>query len=317
MVTAVSNFPSFLGYAKETTPGTPVAASIFTPSTTIQTEDVRNYVPDNAMRGSAVDAYLQVPTQGWGTFAYTQPVFMDTIGTPLKGVLGAETVVGSTPFVHTFSVLNSGTYQAPTWTITDYNGFEGRQYPFGVFSQVEFTLSPDALLMASISGTAFASTSVSKPTQTFSAKTALAAYKAAVTIAGSASVLLQSATLTIARNVTPVTALNNSNSPTTIFGGSVAYSGSFTAIFTDDTFLTPMLNGTATALDFSFTNGADILDLHSTSGLFLTAPIQRGSDGYMQIAVTFSGVANTTDVSVAGGGYSPVLATLTNTTATY
>jgi hypothetical protein len=89
-----------------------------------------------------------------------------------------------------------------------------------------------------------------------------------------------------------------------------------TLIYNDDTFLTPMLNGTATAIDVTYTNGADSLNLHCTNGLFTKAPVSRGGNGWMEISVDFTGVANTTDANTAGTGYSPIKATLINTTST-
>jgi hypothetical protein len=163
---------------------------------------VKNYTPDTAMRGSAVDSYNQVPTQGWSTYAYECPVYMDTIGVPLKGLLGAEDLSGAGPYTHVFSTLNTGTFQPPSYTVSDYNGFNTRQFPGFVFSQVQFTMDASGLLRASVQGTGLASATTSKPSQTFSSKTAIAGYKGAVSLGGSATTLVENMTLTIARRST-------------------------------------------------------------------------------------------------------------------
>jgi len=312
---AVSVYPSFLGMAKETTYGTAVAATTFTPATSLAPEDVKNYVGDQAMRGSAVDSYNQLATQGWSTYSYDQPVYMDTIGVPLKGILGAEDLSGAGPYTHVFATMNTGTYQPPSYTLSDYNGFNTRQFPGFMFSQVQFTLSPTGLLTASVQGTGLASATTTKPTQTFSAKTASAGYTGVITLGGTATTLVENATFTIARQVNPITAVNNSTSPTAIWAGSVSVTGQMTLIYNDDTFLTPMLGSTSTSVDILYTNGADSLKLHCTSGLFTKAPVTRGGNGWMEITVDFTGVANTTDANTAGTGYSPVKATLINTTS--
>lgn len=318
MVNAISTFPSFTGLAKETTYATPVAATVFTPATTIAFEDLPNYVPDTAMRGSAVESYAEYPTQKWGTFSYDCPVYMDTIGSALMGILGSSDVSGSGPYVHTFAVNNATTYQPPSYTIGEYNGVEWRYLAGSVFSQLAFSFSGSDLLTASIQGTGLASATTTKPTQSFSAKTALAAYTGAITIGGSATGVVESGSFTISRTVTPITAVNNSSAPAQIWGGAVSVAMSLTALYVTDTvFLTPFLAGTQTAVDLTFTNGADILELHCTDALFTKAPVTRGSSGWMEITVDATGVANTTDANTAGGGYSPVKATLTNTTATY
>jgi hypothetical protein len=317
MVAPVSVFSSFMGSGKETVYGTAVPATVFTPSTSIASEDVKNYVADTAMRGSAVEAYNELPTQGWGTYQYDFPVFMDTVGVPLKGVLGDETATGTAPTVHAISTLNTPPMQPPSYTLVDYNGFEARSFPGCIFSQVAFTLGANGLLTASAQATGLASAPVTKPTQSFSAKTATAGYKGVIMLGGVASTLVESATFTIARTVNPIIAVNGSVSPTAIFAGAVSVSGSMTVIYEDDTFLTPMLNGTSTAVDLSYTNGADILQLHCTNGLFTKAPITRGGNGWMEITVDFTGVANTTDAG-ASGGFSPIKVTLSNTqTAVY
>lgn len=313
---AISTYPSFVGMAKETTPGTAVPVTTFTPATSIASEDVKNYVSDSAMRGSAVESYAQVPTQGWGTFSYEQPVYLDTIGPALKGIFGAEDLSGAGPYIHTFAVLNSGTFQAPTYTLVDYNGFEARSFPYGVFNSVALTYAADGLLTAAVGAQTFGSSAVTKPTQSFTAKPATAAYKTVVTIGGSATTLIESAAVTIARPTNPIIAINASANPTNIWGGPVSVTGSLTAIYTDDTFLTPMLNGTSTSVELSTTVGADILDIKCTNGLFTAAPITRGGNGWMEITIAFTGVANTTDANTAGGGYSPAKVILTNTTST-
>jgi hypothetical protein len=312
---AVSTYPSFVGTAKETTYGTPVAATLFTPANTLTPEDVKNYTPDTAMRGSAVDSYGQFPTQGWSTYAYECPVYMDTIGVPLKGILGAEDLSGAGSYTHVFSTLNTGTFQPPSFTVSDYNGFNTRQFPGFMFSQLQFTMDASGLLRASVQGTGLASATTTKPSQTFSAKTAVQGYKGAVTLGGASTTLVENMTLTIARSVNPITAVNNSASPTQIWAGSVTVTGSMTVIYNDDTFLTPMLNGTATAVDVTYTNGADSLNLHCTNGLFTKAPVSRGGNGWMEISVDFTADANTSDANTAGTGYSPIKSTLINTTS--
>jgi hypothetical protein len=317
MPSPISTYPGFLGLAKETTAGTPVAAAVFVPVTELSSEDVRNYVPDQAMRGSAVDTYNQVATQGWGTLSCGGPAFLDTIGYILKGILGAEDISGAGPYVHVLSVLNSGTYQPPTYTLYDYNGYEARRFPYGMWNSCQLSYGADALLTHSSQAMAQASTGVAKPTQSFSAVPATAAYKTVVTVGGSASTLVTSAQITIARPTNPIIALNASTSPTAIWGTSVAVSGQLVALYEDDAFLTPMLNGTATSVELSLTDtSSNILDIKATSGLFTQANIARNSNGYMEITVPFSGTANTTDANTAGGGYSPAKVTITNSVST-
>jgi hypothetical protein len=317
MPNPISIYPSFVGLAKETTYGTGVAATSFIPATTIASEDVRNYTPDQAMRGSAVETYNQVATQGWSTFSLEGPAFFDTIGHILKGLLGAEDLSGTGPYVHAMSVLNSGTFQPPSYTLVDYNGFEARSFPGSKFNSCQLTYSADGLVTHSTQAQGLASTSVTTPTVSFSSVPATAAYKTVVKVGGSTTTLVESAQLTLTRPTNPIIALNNSTSPTAIWSGPVSLNGTLTALFEDDSFLTPMLAGTSTAVELSTTDtSSNILDIKGTAGLFTNAPITRNSNGWMEITLTVSSTANTTDVTTAGGGYSPGKVTLTNSQST-
>lgn len=316
MTTALSSYSSFTGYAKETTYGTGVTVTAFPPSTGIQFEDVMNYTSDSAMRGSRVDSYNQVPTQGWGTFNYGGPIFMDTIGGPLKGIFGAEDLSGAGPYVHKFGVLNSGTFQPPSYTLVDYvgNGANALQYPGAIYSQVDITLDPAGLLTSTQQGLCQHSAVIAKPSQSFSAKSALAGYTGAISIGGSVNTSVLSGTVTLTQQTNAIPVINNSSPP--IWAGSVGVSGTLTILYIDDTIRLDMRNGTQVALDITYTSGADSLNLHATDTLFTANPIQRDNNGYMTQAVAFTAVANTTDIATAGGGYSPLAATLTNTVST-
>lgn len=310
----IAKYASFVGFGKETTRGTAVAPTLFTPATDFKPEDVRNYVSDTGIRGSYVESYNEIPTQGWATYEFSGPVYVDTIGAILKGLLGDETVSGTAPYTHVFSVLNSG--QPPSFTVTDYNGFNARQFPGAQFSSLEMKFDASGLLECTAKATAMPSTTTTKPAQTFSAVAAKPGYTGVVTIAGTQTGLVESGTLTIARKVDPILAVNGTQSPKQIWGEAVSFSGSLTIIYEDDTFLTPMLSGTQQTLDVVFGSTPASLQVHGSQALFTKATVERSKD-WVELAVDFTGVANTTDAG-ASGGYSPVKATLINAvTAVY
>lgn len=315
---AFSKYASFVGLAKETVPGTAVAATAFLPVTDAKPEDLPTYVPDTGMRGSAVESYNEVRTQGSGTYGFDGPVYMDTIGNLLKALLGAEDISGAGPTLHKFASLNSGTMQPPTYTISDYNGNNTRQFPFATCSQLVFNYSADALLSYTSTWDTFPSATTSKPTQTFSAKTANAGYLGVLKFGGTQATNIESGTLTLARATSVVKGITGTTSPVSIFGGAVSATGQFTALYdanAETNYLAAMLSGSSTTFDLKFTNGADFLEFTCTQALFTKAPISRGKD-YLEITVDFTGVANTTDANTAGGGYSPISASLSNSQAT-
>src|SRR4051812_28621810 len=100
---------SFVGAAKEATPGTGVAATTFFPATLMAPKDIPNYVPDEGIRGSAVSTYDMIQTQGWSTYGLEGAAYVDSLGLILKSLLGEEAASGTAPTTHTFTLLNSGT----------------------------------------------------------------------------------------------------------------------------------------------------------------------------------------------------------------
>lgn len=305
----LSTVASFVGTGKEATVGTAVAPTLFAPATSLKPEDVRNYVADTGMRGSYVDSYNEIATQGWSTYEYQGAVYVDTIGAVLAGLLGDETVTGAaSPWTHVFSTKNNG--QPPTYTITDYNGFNARQFPGAVFSDLEFAFDASGLLTYTAKASALPSVTTTKPAATFSTVAAKAAYTGVVSIGGASTGLVESGTLTLTRKVSPILAVNGTNVPYRIWASSVGFTGKLTIIYEDDTFLTPMLNGTQESLDVVFGASPSSLEVHGSQCLFTKATVERSKD-YVELAVEFTGVANTTDAG-GSGGYSPVKATLVN-----
>lgn len=317
MAPNIAKVASFVGAAKETTPGTAVAPTIFHPATTMQPKDIKNYAADEGIRGSYVDNYGQIPTQGWSTYSIGGNAYMSgMLPLILKSILGDETITGSAPYSHAMSVLNTG--QPPTYTVTHFNGYNARAYAYSMFSSLTVNFAADGLLSYTADAMGFASATATTPTASFSTDPARAAYTGAISIGGSATTLVQSGSLTIARSVNPVPAINNSASPQSLFGGAVTVSGNLVLIYQDDSQVTPYLSGTQQALDLSWASGAGAatrtLTLHTTAGLYTDEDLDYGED-YLKLNITLSGVANTTDAG-ASGGYSGIKATVVNNTST-
>ncbi len=80
---------SFAGVAKEVTKGTPVTpATAFLPVKTITPEDVIHYIPVEVLQGAMPKVYGDVQGYRNTTFETAGPIFADTFGWPLFGVLG-------------------------------------------------------------------------------------------------------------------------------------------------------------------------------------------------------------------------------------
>src|SRR2546430_6007841 len=99
---APTTYPSqrqFVGVAKETTPGTPVAMTSTLLVDTFDPEDKVTGLIDQAMRGSMAQEYNYVPGVKHSEFSGKGPMLMDGAGFILMNILGDITTTGaSAPF---------------------------------------------------------------------------------------------------------------------------------------------------------------------------------------------------------------------------
>jgi len=309
---------TFLGIAKETTPGTAVAATNFLPVVDVKPKINVAYLEDNAMRGAMAKIFNEIPGVSFCEYEFGGPAFADVIGWALAGVLGDVATTGaSAPFTHAVSLLNSG--QPKTYTISDYNGFNTRQFAGCKISEVGLKFAGNGMLEYSAKATGRSFATTSKPTPSFSAVTPQAAWVGVATVAGSASSLITAGDLTIKRSVEPIHNVDGTQSPYDVFaGGDLTVSGSLTAVYEDDTVYANYLNGTPIVLDLDWSQGAGAaatqIKAHMTSAQITDASISRGSGKYVELDLKFDAIANSTDVGVSAG-YSPIKATIKNALA--
>jgi hypothetical protein len=86
----------FIGVAKETTPGTPVAMTYTMPVEKFDPEDKPTWLVDKAMRGSMVEEYGLVQGVLLSEFSFSGPAFLDGLGFWLNNILG-DLVESGTP----------------------------------------------------------------------------------------------------------------------------------------------------------------------------------------------------------------------------
>lgn len=314
---------SYLGIAKEAsrTAGvdpTPVNATDFIPVESINPIDDITMLDDNNWRGSMVEIYGTQQGVKISTFEFGGSVFADSIGYALAGVLGDVATSGATaPYTHTMAVKNSGTGQCTSYTLTDYNAYNARQFAGMQFGEVGLKFSADGLLEYTAKATGYASAVATTPTPSFSTVIPTPVWVGTTTIAGSLITRLQSGDVNLKRTLTPVYTVDGTQSPYQVWQGALAVDGSLTLVMEDDTDLNYYLNNTqpSLALDWSVGAGstATQLKLQMTKCAFKTGKVTRGKD-YVEVEVSFSAIANTTDIG-ATSGYSPIKVTLKNAKA--
>lgn len=149
---ALPRYRSFLGIAKEATRTagvnpTAVTATDYIPVLDLKPFDNIKYLDDKNWRGSMVDTYGTVQGPIFSEFEFNGDVFPDTFGYPLAGLLGDYAITGaSAPYTHTISVKNSGNGQATSYSLTDFNGNDVRQYTGVQFGSVDVKFSAEGLL---------------------------------------------------------------------------------------------------------------------------------------------------------------------------
>lgn len=310
---------SFLGIAKETTPGTPVTATAFIPVSAPTGKDALTLLDDKGLRGAMVDTFGQVAGVKSGTLDFSGDVFPDTVGWPLAGILGDVATTGATaPYTHTMSVLNSSDGQPKSYTLVDYYATATRAYPGAKISEFGLKFSADGMLTYDAKATTFGSQVVTKPTPSFTAVSPLASWTGTVTLGGNPLVTVTDGELNIKRPVTVIDTVNGSQNPAQLWSGPVSVDGKLTVIMEDDSQLTAYLAATDTTLVLNFAGGAGAgafqVQFTMSKVKYQAAEIGRGKD-YVELAITFAANANTTDIGVSAG-YSPIKATLQNAIAT-
>lgn len=302
---------SFIGIAKETTKGTPVAPTdyLLVMGDSVKPADVIDPLYDKGLRGALVDSYNYIPGRTRSTFDFSSAGFPDGIGYALTGILGACATTGaSAPFTHTISLKNSLTAAADaqplSYTITDFYAAAVRAYPGIQFTDFSLKFNADGLLEYDAKTTGWGSSSASTPTPTFGTVLPTPVWYGTVSIGGSAVSNAVSGNIDMKRPVTPVYGISNTQNPYSVFVGALETTGKFTFAMEDNTELTRFLTNTQPAIVLNWTQGtgAALTQIQATitKGAYTAAVIERGQD-YVQVSIDLNAQGNTTDAGASGG----------------
>lgn len=316
---------SYLGIAKEVTKGTAVAATDFIPvaKDSLKPADIIDPLYDQGLRGSNVLNYNYIPGRKRSTVDFGGAVFADTIGYALAGIMGSVATTGaSAPYTHTISLLNSLTSGADaqpiSYTLTDFYAANVRQYPGCQFSDFSLRFNADGMLEYDTKTTGWSSSVVTPdPTPSFSTVLPTPVWRGTVTIGGSSVTTAMSGNIDLARPVTPIYGISNTQDPYNIFLGPLEVTGKVTFIMENDTELTRFLTNTqpAIVLNWAYGAGASAVQIQATltKGAYTAAVIERGED-FVQVTVDINAQSNTTDAG-SSGGFSPIKWVLQNAKA--
>jgi len=323
-MTVQNTHRSYLGIAKEATKGTAVTPTDFIPVTAskIKPVDLIGELYDEGLRGSLVKNYAYIQGRTHSTFDFGGPVFADTFGYALGGLLGDVATTGATaPYTHTISIKNAtatGSDAQPTaFTLTDYYAANVRAYAGIQIHELSLKFTADGLLDYDAKGTGFASATASTPTPSFSTVLPTPTWIATVSIGGSSISNSVEGNLDMVRPVTPIFGISNTKAPYSIFLGALETKGKIRFVMEADTELTRFLTNTQPAIVFNWSQGtgasATQIQFTTTKGAYIASMIDRSKD-FVEIEIDLNAQGNTTDAG-ATSGYSNIKWVLQNAKA--
>jgi hypothetical protein len=255
------------------------------------------------------------------TFANTPARFTHASGKTVATVVA--------PFTHVFSQLNSGNGQPVTHTITHHQGISGsfgaKQYAYWCGSEAGFTMNAEQAFMHDTKGQAFLGVAAgTAPTNTPSTAAMQASWECLVGIGGPATggTLINNVIepkLNITRQLKPYFTVNGFQSPFVIGRNTLAITGGFTHLATDENPMLNMLNNVQPQVQLIISNGksgANLLSCQFDCQVAAYDTAKLNANDELEYEITFKAVANATNVGQSGG-FSPGKVTLVNAMPTY
>lgn len=261
-----------------------------------------------------------------GAGPYTIPLATPTGGLAYAHA-SAQTVQPVTgPYTQAWSLLNSGSGQPATHTITHFLGptatSGARQYPGACLSELALKWNAETELL-SWTGKATTWPSVplgSVPVAAPSTVLPVASWRMLLGIGGPASggTLIATSTdgeLTIKRELTPYYTVTGSQNPYIIQRGGLSVEGKLNFVAADESPLLYVLNNTQPQLQIILDNGLTgtnkiTFQIDCQIAAF-TESVPDGTKAAVEYGNTFMAVLNTTNAG-GSGGYSPIKVSVTN-----
>ena len=253
-------------------------------------------------------------------------------------VSGAPTVTGasvSTPNAYRFSPQNSGNGQPSSYIFWDFNPGNSnlRCYAKSVVSDLTIKLDPAALtnytatgmalasgVVAGTGATAAAAASVTVPTPSFSSFTPVAARVGGTTLGGTVNPDMLTCEFALKRDeFGPVNTLEGIQDPLSIFSGPVECTAKWEMVQADDTQLNAYIQQTQPTFQVAAVKGtgtaANGVWFHNNQANYEAVKVAQTGKAYVTLAGGHTAIANTTDASTAGTGYSPISLTISTATS--
>lgn len=316
-MTAPANLVA-VGIAPEPFYGVLSAPAMILPWSTLTPVDSNKVLADKSWRGSAAAVVGHETGVQASQLQLAGPVLPDSIGHLLVGVLGDTQFASGSPNTWTLALLNSGTQQPSSHTVSLFDAVGSLQWAGCKVSQLQFDYDAGALLKWTATLAGLASTvpgSLTLPAQT--TEIVMPSWAAACQVGGSSEARLLTAQVTLARAVTAKYNATGAQTPWLQRSDVLTVTGQLVVAISTDTYRSLFLAGSSSSLDLNYQTGSGSglrqLKLHC-SNVTLTQSARTYGAKWVEVQANFEAAANATDAG-ASGGLSPIKATLRNTVA--
>lgn len=220
------------------------------------------------------------------------------------------------PFTTAISTLNSGNFQPPTYTLTDWNSnITGYQLPGARFSEVALKFSGAGKMEYTAKATTMPTVvNGTKPTFSNPPTALMPGWEGIIKIGGTTVGYTVDGDLTVKRTVEPIPTADGSQTPYALWAGDIDGSAKLVVVMEDDSKRAAYVAGTNTSIDINFlqSSGATTQQvlMHASAAYINDAKVTRGK-AYAELEIDFDFDGNVTDAGNSGG-YSPLKVTLQN-----
>jgi hypothetical protein len=274
-------------------------------------------------------------------------MYADTFPILLRSVLGGtdNIVTAGAKYTHTIGLYNvaSAGSQPPALTIIDFDGANAFQLIDAQTADLTLGFGAEQAVESTVKFMAnpyqVSTSTPSSPVVSYSTEHMVPGWSTSVSIAGNVLTYIVDGEIKLARNTAPIHTMG-SQAPRTNFAGPLEVSGRLTAVVDSNTDLWTALGSTGSygsttgyglnrspqAMVITFTDPNDTVSATNHSVSFQMSQVQfqdvkrtRGK-AFVEVEMNWTATANATDVPGSGtgySGYSPVVATVVNATASY
>ena len=310
--TIVQTYLTQLLLAKETTFQTATTVGVSIAAKNPKATEIFASVLDQGYRGHAAQDYAYYQGEGHSEIDLPDMQFYPAdSGHFLMAVLGTDTATTSASSTsHAITLLDG---MPPSYTLSDYNGIDTRQYAGLYFSEVNFKWLTPGRFTASAKAAGMFATTTSKPAfPAYDSASVYIPWEMASTVS-SLNTHIINMELALKRKVDPIWGMTNSQQPNLASVGPLEATGKIDFAVADNTEFNYYRNNTQPTATFLFTGASTVntMQFHFQTLAFETPTVTDRTKDYLVVTSSFRGIWNSTDSG-------PLKATITNArTASY